>query len=55
VIDARRRRHSQKPDEAYALLEAMYPAASKLELFARGPTRPGWTSWGNQAEPEVSA
>ena len=35
----------------YELIERMYPRASKLELFARGPARPGWTSWGNQAEP----
>jgi N6-adenosine-specific RNA methylase IME4 len=47
VITAKRRRHSQKPDEAYERIEAMYPVARRLELFAR-TTRPGWTSWGNQ-------
>jgi N6-adenosine-specific RNA methylase IME4 len=52
VLDSRRRKHSQKPDEAYARIEQMYPELSKLELFARGAPRPGWQSWGNQAEPE---
>jgi N6-adenosine-specific RNA methylase IME4/ParB-like chromosome segregation protein Spo0J len=48
VIDARRGRHSAKPTSVYDLLDAMYPHASKLELFARGQGRPGWTSWGNE-------
>jgi N6-adenosine-specific RNA methylase IME4 len=47
VIEAKRRRHSQKPDCVYELLEQMYPWASKLELFAR-TRRPGWASWGNE-------
>jgi N6-adenosine-specific RNA methylase IME4 len=47
VIEAPRSRHSEKPDQAYARIEAMYPQRSKLELFAR-TSRPGWTSWGNQ-------
>jgi N6-adenosine-specific RNA methylase IME4 len=49
VIDARRGRHSEKPASVYELIEAMYPHASKLELFARGTPRPGWTAWGNEA------
>jgi N6-adenosine-specific RNA methylase IME4/ParB-like chromosome segregation protein Spo0J len=47
VIEAPRRRYSQKPTEAYELLERAHPAASKLELFARS-ARPGWTAWGNE-------
>jgi N6-adenosine-specific RNA methylase IME4 len=47
VIQAPRRKHSQKPECVYELLERAYPLASKLELFARA-TRPGWTAWGNQ-------
>jgi N6-adenosine-specific RNA methylase IME4 len=50
VIDARRTRHSEKPEDSYTLIERMYPAASKLELFARGTARPGWAVWGNEAE-----
>jgi N6-adenosine-specific RNA methylase IME4 len=47
VIRAKRRAHSQKPDETYLLLERAYPQASKLELFARS-ARPGWAVYGNQ-------
>jgi N6-adenosine-specific RNA methylase IME4 len=50
VITAPRREHSRKPDEAYALIERMYPELPKIELFARGQGRPGWAVWGNQAE-----
>jgi N6-adenosine-specific RNA methylase IME4 len=48
IIQAPRREHSRKPDEAYALIERMYPELPKIELFARH-ARPGWTAWGNQA------
>jgi N6-adenosine-specific RNA methylase IME4/ParB-like chromosome segregation protein Spo0J len=50
IIRARRGRHSEKPKRFYELLEQMYPDAAKLELFARGKPRPGWTAWGNQLE-----
>jgi N6-adenosine-specific RNA methylase IME4 len=48
IIEAPRREHSQKPDEAYALIEAMYPELPKIELFARN-ARKGWAVWGNEA------
>jgi N6-adenosine-specific RNA methylase IME4/ParB-like chromosome segregation protein Spo0J len=48
VICSPKRRHSQKPDCVYELIERIYPQVSKLELFARNP-RPGWSAWGNQA------
>ncbi len=44
--------HSQKPDEVYAIIEAMYPGPY-VELFARAD-RPGWAKWGNERE-EVEA
>jgi len=47
VITAPRREHSRKPDEAYALIERMYPELPRIELFAR-QTRPGWAAWGNE-------
>jgi len=47
VITARRREHSRKPDEAYEIIERMYPELPKIELFAR-QTRPGWEAWGNE-------
>jgi len=47
VITAPRREHSRKPDEAYALIERMYPELPRIELFAR-QTRLGWAAWGNE-------
>jgi N6-adenosine-specific RNA methylase IME4 len=52
VIMAPRREHSRKPDEVYELIERMYPALPKIELFAR-TRRPGWDAWGNEAPPPL--
>ena len=43
-----REAHSEKPQLVYEIIERMYPALPKLELFARG-RREGWSAWGNQA------
>jgi N6-adenosine-specific RNA methylase IME4 len=51
VIQHPRGRHSEKPVAAYELIERAYPHTRKLELYARGLPRPGWTAWGNQTEP----
>jgi N6-adenosine-specific RNA methylase IME4 len=48
LLASRKREHSRKPDEQYAIIESCSPGPY-LELFARG-TRPGWTSWGHQAD-----
>jgi N6-adenosine-specific RNA methylase IME4 len=48
MIKTRKREHSRKPDEQYAIIEACSPGPY-IELFARGE-RPGWTVWGNQAK-----
>jgi N6-adenosine-specific RNA methylase IME4 len=48
LLATRKREHSRKPDEQYAVIEACSPGPY-LELFARG-TRAGWTTWGKQAE-----
>ena len=40
-------RHSEKPDEFYRRVEA-YADGPRLELFSRR-SRPGWTTWGNEA------
>lgn len=48
MISEKRTRHSRKPVAAYEMIELMYPDASKIELFARPPLRPGWDSWGNE-------
>ena len=48
LIAARKREHSRKPDEQYALIEACSHGPF-LELFGRGAARPGWSVWGDQA------
>lgn len=48
-IGTRKREHSRKPDEQYSLIEGCSPGP-RLEMFSRG-VRPGWTVWGNQADP----
>ena len=40
--------HSRKPPESYERIEAASPPP-RLEMFARGEARPGWTTWGNEA------
>ena len=48
VIDAPRTEHSAKPEHVYEVIEAMWPRARRVELFAR-TRRDGWASWGNEA------
>ena len=35
--------------EARRMIEAYFPALPKIELFACGKARPGWTAWGNES------
>ena len=51
MIETRKREHSRKPDEQYALIESCSPGAY-LELFARHP-RAGWTVWGDESAEDV--
>src|SRR4051794_39948918 len=55
-LDAPMRRHSEKPEEFYAMVGSLCPAPAYLDLFAR-KARPGWTAWGAEApqdpEPET--
>jgi N6-adenosine-specific RNA methylase IME4 len=48
-LATRKREHSRKPDELYAIAEACSPGPW-LELFARHP-RDGWTAWGDEVRP----
>jgi N6-adenosine-specific RNA methylase IME4 len=48
IVNAPRDAHSAKPTEFYELIERMYPALPKIELFCRSP-RDGWSAWGNQS------
>lgn len=46
VIRAKKREHSQKPDQIYRLIEGC-SFSPRLEMFAR-ERRQGWDSWGNE-------
>ena len=48
MIASRKREHSRKPDEQYAVIGSCSPGPY-LELFGRG-VRNGWATWGNQAD-----
>jgi N6-adenosine-specific RNA methylase IME4 len=48
MIARRKREHSRKPDEQYALIEQCSPGPY-LELFARERAA-GWTSWGDEVD-----
>ena len=54
VIEAPTRRRSEKPDQYLEMIEAYYPTLPKIELNRRGPARPGWDAWGNEAEAELA-
>ena len=51
VIQAPRRKHSQKPEVVMDMLDDLYPNARKLELFSRR-ARLGWSVWGNEMPQE---
>ena len=51
MINERRRDHSRKPVRSYEIIDAMFPEARKIELFARW-VYPGWTGIGLEAEPK---
>ena len=46
-ISSRKREHSRKPEEQYAVIESCSPGPY-LELFGRG-LRAKWVTWGNEA------
>ena len=45
VILAPRKKHSEKPEIVYEMIEKMFPKNKKIELFAR-KKRKGWEEWG---------
>lgn len=47
------KRHSQKPEIAYQIIERLYPNTTKLELFARNK-RTGWDVWGNEVISDIN-
>ncbi|WP_273280918.1 MT-A70 family methyltransferase [Pseudooceanicola atlanticus] len=49
LIGGDQREHSRKPDSLQQRIDAVWPNAKKLEMFARRQ-RAGWTVWGNDTE-----
>lgn len=52
LIEAERRKHSQKPEEARERINQLFANSPKLELFAREIAE-GWDCWGN--DPNIGA
>jgi N6-adenosine-specific RNA methylase IME4 len=48
VFLAPRRGHSEKPEEVYEIATRLFPGP-RVELFARGAPRSGWTRYGREA------
>lgn len=55
LLLAPRGAHSAKPEVFLEMIEAYYPTLPKIEMNRRGPPRPGWDAWGNEAVPGAVA
>lgn len=49
VITEKARQHSRKPDEAYNMINNLYPNSEKIDVFSR-EKREGFSQWGNQVD-----
>lgn len=47
---AKENRHSAKPELILEWIDRLWPNVPKIELNRRGPARPGWDAWGNEAD-----
>jgi len=45
------KKHSQKPEISYQIIERLYPNCEKIEMYAR-QRRNGWDSWGDEVPKE---
>lgn len=52
MLQTRKREHSRKPDEQYALIETC-SEGPYLELLGRG-ARKQWETWGHQADADYA-
>jgi N6-adenosine-specific RNA methylase IME4 len=50
AIEAPAGKHSAKPKCFLDMIDVYFPTLPKIELNRRGPPRPGWDAWGNEAE-----
>jgi len=46
------KRHSQKPEISYEIINRLYPTQKKLEMFSRNK-REGFDSWGNEIQNDI--
>lgn len=46
------KRHSQKPEISFQIIERLYPNKNKIEVFARNQ-RPGWDVFGNEVNNSI--
>jgi len=53
LLSVKRTEHSTKPEEVRRRIELMFPDCKKVELFARTKV-PGWDSFGNEIESDIS-
>lgn len=49
VIESKRKKHSEKSDGVYEIIERIYPTLKKIELFAR-KKRKVWKKWGKMID-----
>lgn len=50
LLTIARKEHSAKPDQFLEMIEQYFPTLPKIELNRRGPARPGWDAWGDEAQ-----
>jgi N6-adenosine-specific RNA methylase IME4 len=48
VVEVKRGKHSEKPEEFRAIIDLLYPRGKRIELFARAELPKNWTGWGNE-------
>ena len=54
VFSEQVKRHSQKPNISFDIINRLYPSLSKLELYARNE-REGYDCWGNEVAPSADS
>jgi len=52
VVRIERTEHSRKPEYFRELIDRMYPAGNRIELFSRGKSPAHWAGWGDEYDPE---
>jgi N6-adenosine-specific RNA methylase IME4 len=55
VLHAPIQEHSRKPDEIAERIVRLTGDVPRIELFARGRVKPGWSAWGDEVRREVAA